>query len=106
MDDSKMTRRTYLKTIAVGFAAAGIGGLAACKSGPAELVCTDTSDLSEMDAKLRTSLGYVDKSPLADKLCDNCVQYVPANPSSCGTCKLVKGRIHPKGYCLSWAAKS
>ena len=106
MDDSKMTRRTYLQTIAVGFAAAGLGGLSACKSGAAELVCTDTAGLSEMDATLRKSLAYADKSVLADKNCENCVQFIPAGAAnSCGTCKLVKGPVNPKGYCSGWAAK-
>ena len=44
--------------------------------------------------------------PSADKDCANCVQYVEAAPNTCGGCKLVKGPINPKGYCLSWAAKA
>ena len=106
MSDTKMTRRTYLKTIAAGFAAVSVGGLAACKGGAKDLTCTDTTGLSEMDMTLRKSLAYVDKSPHADKDCTNCVQYVPGSADACGSCKLVKGPIHPKGYCISWSAKS
>jgi len=106
--DNKMTRRTYLKTLTLGVAAVGLGGLglAACKSGGKELDCSNATGLSDMDAMLRKTLVYVDKSPNAEKSCANCVQFVAAAADQCGTCKLVKGPINPAGYCNSWAAKS
>lgn len=71
------------------------------------LTCTDTSDLSEQDATMRTTLNYVDISTVEGKTCDNCSLYVaPETGSGCGTCLTIKGPIHPMGYCDIWAAQT
>ncbi len=68
--------------------------------------CTDVSGLTEAELKMRQSLQYVGESPYPEKLCDNCQFWVaPAEGETCGTCKIVKGPINPKGHCTSWAAK-
>ena len=42
----------------------------------------------------------------AGKTCTNCQQFVPAPAANaCGTCKILKGPINPKGYCKSYVAK-
>jgi hypothetical protein len=56
------------------------------------------------DRSLRQSLGYVEQSPVSDRRCSDCTQYV-GGTLSCGSCKLLKGPIHPAGYCKIWAAK-
>ena len=61
--------------------------------------------LSAADAQVRVSLQYVDNSVEAGKMCSLCQQFIPAAPDACGTCKVVKGPINPKGYCKSFAAK-
>ena len=67
--------------------------------------CTDVSKLSAEQKKTRQSLQYVDASPHADKRCNNCRLFkAPAEGSECGTCQVVPGPIHPKGYCIAWAA--
>jgi len=76
-----------------------IAGVGCKKSAPA--TCP-TSSLTPDDLQVRTVLGYVDSSPDAAKTCAKCQQYVPADP--CGSCKVVKGAIHPEGYCRVFVA--
>ncbi|HYP76229.1 MAG TPA: hypothetical protein VER12_09750 [Polyangiaceae bacterium] len=91
------SRRRLLLYSASTLALIAAGGCK--KSSPA--TCP-TSSLTEDDLHVRTVLGYVDSSPDAAKTCAKCQQYVPADP--CGTCKVVKGAIHPEGYCRVFVA--
>lgn len=102
---AKVSRRLALyQGLAFGAAAgSALFGAAACKK---ELSCSDTSGLAAMDVQMRTSLGYVDRSPQPDKRCDNCLHYKAAGENQCGGCAILKGPIHPKGYCNSWAVKA
>jgi hypothetical protein len=53
---------------------------------------------------VRKTLAYVDRTPDPSKPCVKCLQYVPAaEADQCGGCKLMKGPIHPKGYCTAFA---
>ncbi len=100
---AKVSRRLALyQGLAFGAAAGSALFGAACKK---ELACTDTSGLGPADVQLRTSLGYVDRSPQPEKLCLNCLHYKAAAENQCGGCAILKGPVHPKGYCNSWAAK-
>jgi len=103
--EAKLSRRDLLQRSAAVSALAVLGG-AACNKGPAPLTCTDTSGLAAADVTVRTTLGYTDLSVEAGKMCTSCQQFIP-NPAgnACGTCKIVKGPINPKGYCKSYAAK-
>ncbi len=75
-----------------------------CKK--AEFSCDDTSGLAEEDTALREALGYVDRSPHGEsKSCSACSFYAAGGENECGRCTLVKGPIHPLGYCTSWASK-
>ena len=72
--------------------------------------CDDLSALSEADrqqaVQMRQTLGYVSETPDEDKRCDNCQFWqVPEGTAPCGGCQLIKGPIHPAGYCNSWAAR-
>jgi hypothetical protein len=84
--------------------AAALAFAAACKKG-APASCDDKSGLAPDDVTVRSSLGYTDRSTDPAQLCIKCRQYVPA-PSSdaCGTCKIMKGPIHPNGTCRAFAA--
>jgi hypothetical protein len=62
------------------------------------------SKLDETDRVAREKLGYADRSPTPDKECARCVQYIEAE-QGCGTCKIVRGPIHPNGTCRQFAAK-
>ncbi len=122
MEDKRVTRRDFLLRVgALGLA--GLGGsalLSACGGGQqqsdassesgtsasAELTCTDVSGLTPEEIQMRESLQYTDRSPYPDKICANCQLYIPAeSPNQCGGCQLIKGPIHPDGYCTSWVQK-
>jgi hypothetical protein len=102
--DQKISRREVLSNVAALGAVAAFGATA-CSKSPAALNCTDVTGLSPADVTVRTSLGYSDVSMEAGKSCTGCQQFVPAAPNACGTCKVVKGPINPKGYCKSFVAK-
>ena len=74
-----------------------------CKRAP--VVCTEGS-LGPEDLAARKATGYVDKAPDAARSCAGCRQYVAAASSdACGTCRLLKGAIHPEGTCKLFAAR-
>jgi len=73
---------------------------AGCKKSP-PATCPPSS-LTEDDLHVRAVLGYVDSSVDPAKTCAKCQQYEPADP--CGSCKVVKGAIHPNGYCRVFVA--
>lgn len=102
--DPTITRRTALaRAIGLPLLAVLPAGLAGCSRAPK---CNDTSGLSPEDAKIRTeAAAYTEPSMDASKHCADCVQFVPGASDGCGTCKVVKGPIHPKGTCKLFAPK-
>jgi len=105
MKTSTLSRRRMLRhtaqLVVVGSAPVLLN---ACKK--AEFRCDDVTDLPEDDTVLRTQLEYVDRSPHGEeKNCQNCAFFKAGKKDECGKCTLVKGPIHPSGYCNSWAAK-
>lgn len=69
--------------------------------------CTDTSGLTDIEKTQREGTGYVDISTMPDRNCLNCNFWQSGEVAdSCGVCQVVKGPIHPKGYCNLWAAKA
>lgn len=108
---TRVSRRFLIRS--AGVTCVGMAGsvlLAACSKKDEkakELSCNDTGSLAPADAELRTNLKYVDRTADPSKVCSNCMQYVAAaSPAQCGGCKLLKGTIHPNGYCLSWSART
>jgi len=79
----------------------GASALCACKRSE---TCPPVA-LAAADTKLRETLHYTDRSPDAAKLCNGCQQYLPNTDADCGGCKLLKGPIHPAGYCTAFSAK-
>jgi hypothetical protein len=76
-----------------------------CKKGPPSS-CNDVSGLTADEANLRKTLAYVDRSPDQAKTCEKCQQWVePPSEDKCGGCKIMKGPVHPKGYCTAFVAK-
>jgi hypothetical protein len=68
--------------------------------------CDDTATLSADERTARTTLGYADRSPDPNKACRACQQWVvAARDGGCGSCKLLKGPIHPEGTCKAFALK-
>ena len=97
--ESRVDRRRLLLSSAVlGAGALSVG----CKRAE---TCPP-SQLAQEDAKLRETLHYTDRSPDPDKLCNGCQQYLPNTDADCGGCKLIKGLIHPAGYCAAFSSKS
>jgi hypothetical protein len=110
MSKETMNRRHFFKEAGlIGAAAAGAAlALSACGKGGAEaaaFTCTDTAGLSEAELGARMEAEYTDKSTVAGKDCKGCALYnKAASAGTCGGCKVVKGPIHPNGYCKLWAA--
>lgn len=76
-----------------------------CKKGP-PASCNDTTGLKPDEVAMRQSLEYVDKTPFPDKTCEKCLQWIaPASADQCGGCKVLKGPVHPAGYCKVFAPK-
>jgi hypothetical protein len=101
MSETAVSRRRLFLLGGVAFASLGAS---ACSKEPSS--CNDVSGLSEDEAKVRSSLDYVDRSPDATKTCEKCQQWIPpAESGACGGCKLMKGPIHPKGHCKVFVAK-
>jgi hypothetical protein len=72
------------------------------------LSCTDTSRLWPAERKTREDNRYRDLSErrLGHEYCFRCENFVaPAEPGTCGTCRTIKGPIHPLGWCKSWALR-
>lgn len=126
--NDSVSRRDFLQRLsALGFAGLGGGALlSACGGGDsgdggasegtgasdaggqtASLQCNDLSGLTEQEKQSRRqmvqSLQYVEESPNPDQLCSNCNFWQPpSGDDPCGGCTLIKGPIHPDGYCTSW----
>jgi hypothetical protein len=100
-----LSRRDLLQQSA-SLGALAVFGIAACsKEQPKPLACDDTTGLTPADTMIRTSLAYIDNSNQPGKQCSGCQQFLPTTPTTCGTCKIVKGPINPGGYCKSFVAK-
>lgn len=105
MMESTFSRRILLRNLVrSGFLGSTAILFQGCKR--AELRCEDTTGLQPEDRELRAALEYRDRSPYDElKNCANCAFYVAADADQCGQCTLLKGPIHPLGYCDSWATK-
>jgi hypothetical protein len=100
----RIPRRDALRHLAVLSAAAVVPGfLVGCSRKPS---CEDVSGLAPPDVNQRQQIAaYVDTAADPAKKCALCVQYVPAAPNACGSCKVVKGPINPEGGCKLFVAK-
>lgn len=84
--------------------AAAVAFAAACKKGP-PASCGDTSGLTPDELTARNALAYTDRSLDAAQQCIKCRQYVPGKSvDACGSCKVMKGPVHPHGSCRAFAA--
>lgn len=119
----EMSRRGFLRSIPLyGFGAYSILGSLSCGSNesnqadtasqpkmekPESDPCSDLTGLAEADLNIRKTFEYAAKSPVPEKVCDNCQFWVvPEAGAQCGGCQIIKGPINPKGYCKQWVAKS
>ncbi|MFT3923022.1 MAG: high-potential iron-sulfur protein [Myxococcales bacterium] len=104
-EGTKLSRRATLQILGAAPALAAL--FSACGGGKSEPEsCSDVGGLSEPEKMARSALQYADQSPQPDKHCRDCHLFVAAPaPSQCGSCQVVKGPIHPNGYCTAWAKK-
>ena len=125
-EDHRLSRRNFIQRIgllgAAGAVLAGCGGgdeadpemgdgavtdddLSAATNAE---TCDDLTGLTEAEIQARReTFQYVDESPNPEQLCDNCQFWLPAeNDGFCGGCTIVKGPIHPDGWCISWAPQT
>lgn len=109
MSDGKMGRREAARRalMVLGAAAIAPSALAGCGGEQeAGLSCQNTSGLTPAELSTRQSQAYTDDSPHADKRCNNCRFFQAGQPNACGTCQVIRGPIHPEGYCNLWAAQA
>ncbi len=78
------------------------------KPAPTQLeanACDDLSGLTEQEIAMREQLQYVAQSEKENQVCTNCRFWQPTEQEgTCGGCQLIKGPIHPNGWCASWVA--
>lgn len=80
--DTRVTRRTMLR-MTLAAATVGVAGRASAQQ------------------KIAPNLVQYQDTPKGALECDKCVQFVaPA------ACKIVDGKISPKGYCVAYAPKT
>lgn len=115
---SQINRRDFLMkslgaVTVVGLAATGSSFLTSCgggdnaSSGGGAADCSDISNLTADEKKVRDNFKYVDKTADAAKHCANCQFHIPpASANDCGGCQLFKGPVKDEGYCISWAPKA
>jgi hypothetical protein len=97
-----VSRRELLLAVA----GVALGGSAAC-SKKKSFACTGTVGLNIDEVKTRSTLAYVDATPEPGKTCASCQHFVPSpDDGRCGSCKIMKGPIHPDGYCKSFVVKA
>lgn len=109
MRDDNCSRRSALKVLgAIPFLTSTAGmALTACSKKTEPDSCTDVGSLNDAEKMARSALQYTDSSPQPDKHCKICNLFqAPSDPAQCGTCQVVKGPIHPKGYCTAFVAKA
>ena len=84
----------------------GGGGTGGGGGGGGGLSCDGVDGLTEAELGMRTSQAYVSSSPHGtEKNCLNCMLGAGLTATSCGTCSVIKGEIHPEGYCNLWVAR-
>ncbi len=106
--DGRLSRRALIgRGAALGVLVVAGAGAAACGKKSANANCTDTTGIAPGDLQVRTTVNYQDVSMEAGKTCSLCAQFQPPPADApCGTCKVVKGPINPKGYCKLFQAKT
>lgn len=100
-----LTRRATLKLLLAAPLCASV--LSACGKKTEPDSCQDVSALSDADKAGRSALSYTDRAPEKERRCDLCTYWQPPKDAAeCGGCQLVKGPIHPHGFCTAFSAKA
>ncbi|HET7588106.1 MAG TPA: high-potential iron-sulfur protein [Gammaproteobacteria bacterium] len=92
--DKTFSRRTFIKSAVLAAGAAAIPGM--MFGGGARAA-----------SKLPQSAVQYQDHPRNGKQCSECMQFVSGGgPGAMGSCKVVQGKISPKGYCVAFVPKS
>lgn len=103
MKRTELSRRELLSGVGRSALLLPAAALLGCTSSPK---CNDVSSLSPEDAKARADQAYLEAGADRTRLCDLCQQWEPGPEGACGTCKVIKGPINPKGTCNLFAKKT
>lgn len=78
------------------------------KLGSIAVVMAPVAAFAAKNEPIRKAMKYQD-TPLGDKNCANCMQFVPGKTATdLGGCKVFAGdtEVSPKGYCVAWVKKA
>ena len=88
-------RRSALRSGLGALAGVALVGMVGAEAKPAEAKLT------------KSAVQYVDSGKIADKDCDDCIQFIPGRSAKAmGSCKLVEGEINPHGHCIAFSPKA
>jgi len=97
-------KRAGLYGLGVALHMIGCGGDSEQAAHTSAESCTDLSNLTTGQIKVRDTFGYVDRSDDEDLVCRTCEFWqAPAAGGLCGGCTLMAGPIHPDGFCDSYS---
>lgn len=82
-----------------------VGG-AACRRPRREFSCREAPALAPAEALVRANLGYRDRAAEPARRCESCAHFTAAAPEACGSCRLMRGPVHPEGTCSVWVVRS
>jgi hypothetical protein len=68
--------------------------------------CDDLTGLAPGDIEARKNLDYKELAEKPELACRNCAQYVPPSGSNCASCRVMRGPVHPEGWCKVFAPSS
>jgi hypothetical protein len=102
--DGNISRRTYLKGIAV---------FAGAAAAPSPLL---VASANSAEVKVSQSMVHYQNNPNQGQKCAMCKSFIPAGSNrngmmgqggtaDAGSCKLVEGRISPMAWCILYAPK-
>ena len=90
MDELNRTSRRGVMRTGLGLLAAGTAMAATSRAAQAQA----------QDQKIAQNLVQYQEMPKDGAECDKCVNWIDPN-----ACKIVEGKINPKGWCVAYAPK-
>lgn len=100
-----LTRRELLGRggrVALGLTSGLVATTIGCSKN--ETKCVDPEFLSTPEQSLRTSQGYVDRSPHGEeKNCGGCQFFSRVGDEGCGRCQILSGPVSAAGVCSAWS---
>ena len=95
-----MARHMEARVRLDAFGETGCSRRAILRSGALALIGVGMSSRTEAQAKIAPNLVHYQAKPKGAQECDHCLHFVPPD-----ACKMVAGKISPKGWCALFAPK-